>query len=290
MRVEIDPNSGFCHGVVKAINKAEEILKENGSLYCLGDIVHNGNEVERLQEKGLKTIDHESLKQLQKTKVLIRAHGEPPGIYRLAKDKDIEVIDATCPVVLSLQKKVRKGFEEMQAVGGQVVIYGKKGHAEVIGLEGQTDGKAIIISSLEDLHLIDFTKPLVLFSQTTKDLEGYAGLTREIEIRYQANKKPLESFFKVYQTICKQVSNRKPTLTDFCKNHDVIVFVSGQKSSNGRMLFELCKRVNQRSYFVSFEDEINREWFVDARSVGISGATSTPKWLMEKIADKIKSL
>lgn len=289
MKVEIDPNSGFCHGVVRAIRTAEDFLKNNNTLYCLGDIVHNSGEVKRLKEKGLITITYNDFRDIQKTKVLFRAHGEPPETYKIASKRNIEIIDTTCQVVLSLQKKIKEGYEEMKKSDGQIVIFGKKGHAEVIGLEGQANNEAIIIAGFEDLNKIDYNKPVLLYSQTTKDPDEYFKMSEEIKKKYIENNKSPNTYLKTYKTICKQVSNRKPLLSEFCNDHDVIIFVSGKKSSNGQMLFELCKKVNKRAYFISSGTELNKEWFDGAKSVGISGATSTPKWLMEEIEKKIKS-
>ncbi len=289
MKVEIDPNSGFCHGVVRAIKTTEDFLKNNNSLYCLGDIVHNSGEVKRLKEKGLITITHKKFRNIQKVKALIRAHGEPPETYKIARKRDIELIDTTCEVVLSLQKKIKEGYKEMKKKGGQVVIFGKKGHAEVIGLEGQANNEAIIIAGLDDLNKIDYNKPVLFFSQTTKDPDEYFKISEEIKKKYIENNKSPNSYLKTYKTICKQVSNRKPLLSEFCNDHDVIIFVSGKKSSNGQMLFELCKKVNKRAHFISSGSELKKEWFDGANSVGISGATSTPEWLMHDIARIIES-
>lgn len=276
MKVEIDQNSGFCFGVVYAIEMAEDYLNENGTLYCLGDIVHNDKEVQRLENKGLRIIDHEDLKELKDTTVLIRAHGEPPETYRMALQNNIELIDASCPVVLKLQNRVRNAYEE----DAQIVIYGKPGHAEVNGLIGQTHQEAIIVTKEDDLDKIDFSRPISLFSQTTKSTEGFYKIKSLIEARSSA--------FKANDTICRQVSNRDPQLRVFSTLYDVIIFVSGKKSSNGKVLYEVCKSVNPRSYFISEEAELEPYWFHNCNSVGICGATSTPMWLMEKIALAIK--
>jgi len=289
MIVEIDEKSGFCFGVVNAIELAEKELKDTDDLYCLGDIVHNNAEMNRLVEKGLVTINHKKLKKLRNTKVLIRAHGEPPETYRIAKENNIEIVDASCPVVLKLQNNVKKYYNEIQAKEGQIVIYGKKGHAEVNGLVGQVDGDAIIVSDSEDLEQIDFSKPIVLFSQTTKSLEGFEEIRREIENRMKLNKGYNDIDFTVKNTICGAVSNRQKQLRDFVKKYDIIVFVSGVKSSNGKMLYSICKSENENTFFVSDKSEINFDWFKNINSVGVCGATSTPFWLMKEVAEKIES-
>jgi 4-hydroxy-3-methylbut-2-enyl diphosphate reductase len=278
MKVEIDQNSGFCFGVVYAIEMAEDYLDERGALYCLGDIVHNDKEVQRLENKGLRIIDHEDLKELRDTTVLIRAHGEPPETYRTALENNIELIDASCPVVLKLQNRVRNAYEE----DAQIVIYGKPGHAEVNGLIGQTHQEAIIVTKEEDLDKIDFGRPISLFSQTTKSTEGFYKIKSLIAERSNS--------FKANDTICRQVSNRDPQLRIFATQYDVIIFVSGKKSSNGKVLYEVCKSVNPKSYFISEEAELEPYWFHNCASVGICGATSTPMWLMEKIAIAIKNV
>ncbi|MBE9469576.1 MAG: 4-hydroxy-3-methylbut-2-enyl diphosphate reductase [Bacteroidetes bacterium] len=286
MNVEIDNNSGFCFGVVYAIQRAEEELAISKQLYCLGDIVHNSVEVKRLESKGLITIDNEEFQKLKNCKVLIRAHGEPADTYKIALKNNITLIDASCPVVLRLQNKIKNGYDSfVNPEQGQIVIYGKKGHAEVNGLVGQTQGKAIVVSSLDDLDKIDYTKPITIYSQTTKSPEGFNLIIKEIEKRINKNL----SFIR-NDTICRQVSSRDKKLRNFAKRHDVIIFVSGKKSSNGKMLFEVCKRENPQTYFVSDDEDVKPNWFNGTDSVGICGATSTPKWLMEKIADKIKLL
>lgn len=279
MRVEIDENSGFCTGVVNAIRKAEEELKK-GPLYCIGDIVHNSLEVERLQQKGLKTIDHEEFADLKDCRVLFRAHGEPPVSYMKARENGIEVIDASCPVVLNLQKRIRRAYEEIKKEGGKVVIYGKRGHAEVIGLVGQTNGEAIVVENEADIEQIDFSCPVVLFSQTTKSLDGFQTISGLI--RKKGGDK-----VTVYDTICRKVANRIPQLRNFAKMHDVIIFVSGEKSSNGRQLYSVCREVNARTYWVQGVQDIRAEMYAGAESVGISGATSTPGWVMEEIKEEL---
>ncbi len=281
MKIEIDSNAGFCFGVVNAINKAEEILKEENRLYCIGDIVHNNLEVDRLTAQGLKSINHDQFSKLSGKKVLFRAHGEPPISYEIAKKQNIEVIDASCPVVLNLQKKIKKAYREILESNGQIIIYGKKGHAEVNGLVGQTEGKAIVVENTEDLKLVNFNLPVVLFSQTTKTITGFAEISEYL-------KKKCKSSLNINDTICRKVSNRVPLLEEFAKKHDVIIFVSGEKSSNGKLLFDVCKKTNQNSHFITCPDELNMDWFLNANSVGVSGATSTPTWLMNETMEKIK--
>ncbi|MFO7829519.1 MAG: 4-hydroxy-3-methylbut-2-enyl diphosphate reductase [Bacteroidales bacterium] len=290
MHIEIDHNSGFCFGVVNAIQLAEKELDNNNTLYCLGDIVHNSAEVERLKSNGLVTINHEQFKKLKNCKVLLRAHGEPPETYEIAKENNIQLIDASCPVVLKLQNNIKLGFDSFLEKGGQVVIYGKEGHAEVNGLVGQTNGKAIVIGDFKDLEKIDFSKPVNLFSQTTKSIEGFYEVQEEIKKRMIEHQGTDDIDFVANDTICRQVSHRQPQLRTFVKKHDVVIFVSGKKSSNGRMLYKVCKEENPNTYFVSEKDELNQGWFKNAQSVGVCGATSTPRWLMENIASRIKKL
>jgi len=285
MQVTIDQNSGFCFGVVYAIQMAEDELDSSHELYCLGDIVHNDVEVRRLGAKGLKIINHEDLKKLHDCKVLIRAHGEPPQTYITALENNIELLDASCPVVLKLQNRVKLGYDKLLEKNAQVVIYGIPGHAEVNGLMGQTNQNGIIITSEEDLHKLDFSRPTVLFSQTTKSTEKFYHLAELIRQRAAAMN---NSEVSVNDTICRQVSNREPQLQKFAALHDVIVFVSGKKSSNGKVLYQVCKAVNPRSYFVSDENELEDSWFENASSVGICGATSTPLWLMEQVQKAIE--
>ena len=280
MKVEIDGHSGFCFGVVNAIRKAEQEL-EKGELYCIGDIVHNNLEVERLKQKGLCTIDHEAFACLRDCRVLFRAHGEPPFSYETARRNGVEVIDASCPVVLNLQKLIRKAYEEVQERGGQVVIYGKRGHAEVIGLVGQTNGEAIVIEQEEDVQQIDFSRPVVVFSQTTKSLEGFRKMAGLLKARGG-------ELVVVHDTICRKVANRIPQLREFAGLHDVILFVSSEKSSNGKQLFAVCQSVNPRTYFVQGASDVTSDLLKNAGSVGISGATSTPRWIMEEIKKKIE--
>lgn len=281
MRVEIDVNSGFCTGVVNAIQKAEKEL-ERGELYCIGDIVHNNLEVERLKAMGLRTIEHEEFARLSHCRVLFRAHGEPPASYETAKVNGVEVIDASCPVVLNLQKKIRKAYESTKENGGQIVIYGKRGHAEVIGLVGQTNGEALVVENEDDLRQVDFSRPVILFSQTTKSLEGFRMVT-------ELMRKAGGDAVTVHDTICRKVANRIPQLKEFARQHDVIIFVSGEKSSNGKQLFAVCREVNPRTYLVQSTAEVVPEMTKGAESVGISGATSTPVWIMEEIRRKLKT-
>ncbi|MFR9166428.1 MAG: 4-hydroxy-3-methylbut-2-enyl diphosphate reductase [Dysgonomonas sp.] len=284
-KIEIDQKSGFCFGVVNAIKKAEEELEKGGTLYCLGDIVHNNLEVDRLAKMGLKTINHEEFAQLKNVKVLLRAHGEPPSTYETAKRNNIEIIDASCPVVLRLQKKIHDKYESEVSNNTQIVIYGKKGHAEVNGLIGQTNSDAIIIESKDDLDKLDFTKNICLFSQTTKPLDGFREIIELIENRMADDTK-----FEYFDTICRQVSNRIPNIKDFALAHDLIFFVAGQKSSNGKVLFAECKKHNSNSYFVSSPSEIDPALIKDGISIGICGATSTPKWQMEEVEKYINTL
>ncbi len=283
MKIEIDQGSGFCFGVTRAINKAEEELAQRNTLYCLGDIVHNGKECDRLKKMGLITIGHEEFEHLQNTKVLLRAHGEPPETYHKAQENGIEIIDATCPVVLNLQERIRKEYASLKSDEKQIVIYGKKGHAEVLGLVGQTEGKAIVIETPEDISKLDLGKDISLYSQTTKPLDGF----REI-VEYIGTHIAPTATFKYYDTICRQVANRMPHIREFASRHDVILFVCGKKSSNGRVLFNECKNINPRAYMIDSADEIDITWLDDCNSVGICGATSTPKWLMEECKIRIE--
>jgi 4-hydroxy-3-methylbut-2-enyl diphosphate reductase len=288
MTVTIDKNSGYCFGVEFAIQMAEDEMADISELYCLGDIVHNSMEVQRLYEKGLRIIDREQLQNLHDCKVLIRAHGEPPETYQVALRNNIELIDASCPVVLKLQNRVKHAFDDIETLGGQIVIYGQQGHAEVIGIAGQTHNKAIIVTSEADLDKIDFTKPVTLFSQTTKSTKGFYHIKALIEERIKQAQGNIDAF-DANDSICRQVSNREPQLTRFAAEHDVIIFVSGKKSSNGKALYSVCKQVNPQSYFVENQEELNPEWFEKANSVGICGATSTPMWLMQQVADSIRA-
>lgn len=283
-RIEIDASSGFCFGVTTAIRKAEEELAASPSLCCLGDIVHNGSECERLRALGLRTIDHDGLAALPAgTKVLLRAHGEPPTTYEMAERQGICIIDATCPVVLQLQRRIKQVYSEPNPP--QIVIYGKRGHAEVLGLVGQTQRQAVVIECVEEAANLDFSRPIALFSQTTKSLEGFRAVVDYITAHI---KNPAD--FRYFDTICRQVANRMPNICAFAARHDVVVFVCGLKSSNGRVLYGACREANPRSYMVDTPEAICREWFEGAGSVGICGATSTPKWLMEKCRERIENL
>lgn len=289
MEITIDKNSGYCFGVEFAIQMAEDEMQEVEELYCLGDIVHNSMEVKRLYEKGLRIIDHEQLKNLHDVKVLIRAHGEPPETYQIALQNNIELIDASCPVVLKLQNRVKHAFDSIAGQKGQIVIYGQQGHAEVIGIAGQTQDEAIIVTTEEDLDKIDFSRPVTFFSQTTKSTKGFYHIKQLLEERILAAQGSLTNF-DANDSICRQVSNREPHLLKFAKQHDVIVFVSGKKSSNGKALYAVCQRENPNSYFIENEEELRSEWFTNANSVGICGATSTPMWLMQQVADNIQKI
>ncbi|WP_277464722.1 4-hydroxy-3-methylbut-2-enyl diphosphate reductase [Parabacteroides sp. PF5-6] len=285
LSVEIDNDSGFCFGVVTAIESAERELKETDTLYCLGDIVHNNLEVERLRSQGLRTIEHKDLADLKGKKVLLRAHGEPPSTYLTAKENQITIVDATCPVVLRLQRRIHKCYEETRSKQTQLVIYGKKGHAEVNGLVGQTDGTAIVIEKIEDLDRLDFNRDIILFSQTTKSLDGFREIVEEIERRRSEHTR-----FDYYDTICRQVANRLPHIKGFASRHDWVYFVAGKKSSNGRVLFEECLKANPHTFFISEAKEINTPLPVGIERVGVCGATSTPKWLMEEVAGRIREI
>lgn len=280
LQIEIDSGSGFCFGVTTAIKKAEEKLADGNTLYCLGDIVHNGMEVERLHANGLVTINHEELDRLHDVKVLLRAHGEPPETYALAEKNHIDIIDATCPVVLQLQRRIKKQFDANPQA--QIVIFGKNGHAEVLGLVGQTCGKAIVVENVEDVARLDYSRDIYLYSQTTKSLDGFHRVIDYI----QAHIAPTATF-RSFDTICRQVANRMPNIGSFASRHDIIVFVCGRKSSNGKVLFNECRRVNPNSHLIEKPEEIDMTWFDGLASVGICGATSTPKWLMEQCRDYI---
>ena len=285
MKIEIDQGSGFCFGVTRAIGKAEEELATEEKLYCLGDIVHNGKECDRLQQLGLVTINHHQLHDIHDAKVLLRAHGEPPSTYALANERSINLIDATCPVVLHLQERIKKEYDADTQHKKQIVIFGKKGHAEVIGLEGQTNNTAIVIEKIADLNKIDFTRPIYLFSQTTKSVEEFDAIVEEI-------KKQSVNHFEYHNTICKNVANRVKRLQDFAKSNDVVIFVGGQKSSNAKVLYNNCLEVNSCTIFVSSITDITAEIMQQchqAERVGICGATSTPKWLMEQVKQHIEN-
>lgn len=283
--IEINKSSGFCFGVINAIKHAEEELMSENSLNCLGEIVHNSQEVERLSNKGLKTINYKDLEGLRNTKVLFRAHGEPPEVYAFARANNIQIVDATCPVVLRLQKRIRTRYEETRDVQAQIVIYGKIGHAEVNGLVGQTNGEAIVVQKLDEITKIDFSKPVILFSQTTMSKEGFAELIESIRERMADG-----VAFEYFDTICRQVSNRIPDLDEFARMKDWIYFIAGKNSSNGKVLYQICKDANPNTTFISTADEITEPLPDWVRHVGICGATSTPKWLMEDVAKKLKEI
>lgn len=285
MNIEIDKKSGFCFGVVKAISKAEEELAKGDVLYCLGDIVHNGQEVDRLTKMGMITINHEQFAQLHDAKVLLRAHGEPPSTYEIAKKNNITLIDASCPVVLKLQSRIKNAYEAPSDSETQIVIYGETGHAEVNGLVGQTEGKAIIVEKESDLSKVDLSKNIRLFSQTTKSLEGFNKLIQNI-----SDQKEEAAQFEYSDTICRQVSNRIPNITTFAKENEIVIFVSGKKSSNGKVLYEHSKSINPNTYIVSEPSELFELDLDLTKKIGICGATSTPMWLMEKVADTLRSL
>jgi 4-hydroxy-3-methylbut-2-en-1-yl diphosphate reductase len=290
MNVTIDPHSGFCFGVVYAIEIAERELAKSKTLYCLGDIVHNNMEVKRLKEMGLIIIEQAELGRLRDCRVLIRAHGEPPETYRIAFENNIELIDASCPIVLNLQNEIRYGFEAMQDKNGQIVIYGKEGHAEVNGLRGQTLGKAIVIGSEDDLEKIDFTRPVHIYAQTTKSVGGFKAIVDKIRERMVVSSPGKEIDFSWNDTICRQVSNRSGKLQEFAVKFDAVIFVSGKKSSNGMILYKVCKDVNKRTYLVSGKEDLRNEWFAGVGNVGVCGATSTPMWLMEEVAAEIRTI
>ncbi|MBH8559837.1 4-hydroxy-3-methylbut-2-enyl diphosphate reductase [Hymenobacter negativus] len=278
LSVRIDPNSGFCFGVIYAIQMAEDLLDEQGYLYCLGDIVHNDEEVQRLEERGLRIICHERLAELRNEAVLIRAHGEPPATYQMALENNLTLIDASCPVVLKLQNRIKASYDKKE----QIFIYGKHGHAEVLGLLGQTSGNAVVFESLDELLSHELPENITLYSQTTKSTNSFYDIKNQLETRgYQVN---------ANDTICRQVSNRDKDLRRFAAQYDQIVFVSGTKSSNGKVLYQVCKETNPLTHFISNVAEIDAAWFRPGQSVGICGATSTPMWLMEQVRERLLSL
>ena len=286
LQIEIDNNSGFCFGVTTAIKKAEEELAQGRPLYCLGDIVHNGMECDRLREMGLITINHDEMRELHDVKVLLRAHGEPPETYELARRNNIEIIDATCPVVLQLQKRIKEKFLEGQGgVTPQIVIFGKKGHAEVLGLVGQTQSTAIVIESFDEVKKLDFSRDIYLYSQTTKSLDEFHRIIDYIQSHIAPG-----AIFKSFDTICRSVANRMPNISQFAARHDLILFVCGRKSSNGKVLFNECLRVNPRTHLIEGPEEIQSKWLEGIETIGICGATSTPKWLMEQCQDALLAL
>jgi 4-hydroxy-3-methylbut-2-enyl diphosphate reductase len=285
MKVDIEPGSGFCFGVENAVRIAEEALAEGEEVYCLGEIVHNDIEVDRLKKLGLVTITYEQFEQLRNCKVLVRAHGEPPSTYEKARENNITIIDATCPIVHSMQEKIKKVQAVSKAEDGQIVIFGKEGHAEVIGLLGAAGDKGILVTGRHDIGRIDFTRPVWLFAQTTRSKTEYEVVAEIIRLKLEQERENHPgNALKVHNTICRQVSDREPRLREFSRAHDVILFVSGRKSSNGRMLFDVCKQENWHSYFISSPGEINPEWLKDAKSIGVCGATSTPRWLIQEVA------
>ena len=281
--IEIDEDSGFCFGVVTAIQKAEAELDKSGHLYCLGDIVHNSDEVERLKNKGLVTITHDDLRKLHNVKVLLRAHGEPPETYAIARDNGIEIIDATCPVVLKLQRRIHARYIDSEHPNTQIVIYGKLGHAEVNGLVGQTNGEAVVVENIDGLDRIDYSRDIALYSQTTKSLQGFKEIEKEISHRKGGQG------FESFDTICRSVANRIPKIKEFARRHDAVIFVCGKKSSNGKILFAECREANANTFMVTNESEIDVEQLLGKQSIGICGATSTPRWLMNRIKEAIES-
>jgi 4-hydroxy-3-methylbut-2-en-1-yl diphosphate reductase len=290
VQISIDPDAGFCFGVDQAIRKADQLLAEGNKIYCLGDIVHNASELERLKAKGMEVIGQDQFQNLQDVNVLIRAHGEPPSTYELALRNNIKLIDATCPIVHKLQHRIGKHFKEGNEKNMQIVIFGKAGHAEVAGLAGQTNDEAIIISNEADLVKIDFTKPVTLFSQTTMDQEAYKVIAEEIKLRLSNSKADETPMFQVFDTICRQVSRRAPLLEDYARKQDVVIFVSGNKSSNGKYLYERCRIANEFSYLINGVGDLQKSWFKAAEKVGISGATSTPVSQLKEIANKIAEI
>ena len=284
MNVIIDDNSGFCFGVVRAIGEAESALQSVGEVYCLGDIVHNRVEVQRLEQLGLHTVSHEDMERLGGRTLLIRAHGEPPRTYRKAEELGITIIDATCPVVARLQRRVSEAYSKMQEVGGSLVLLGKRGHAEVIGLTGQVNDDVTVIEGEADLNLIDFSRPIYFLSQTTQSIGLFNQLAEEIKSRAEG------VVVTIDDTICRRVAGREALLADFSRSVDVVVFVCGRKSSNGRVLYEVCRSANPRCYNIEEGSELESAWFEGAECVGICGATSTPRWLMEQVAEEVKRL
>ena len=285
--IDIDTHSGFCYGVVRAIEQAEKYLEKNNELHSLGSIVHNSTEISRLREKGLKTINYDQMSEMKDSVVFIRAHGEPPSSYKMAADNNLKIIDCTCPVVLKLQERVKANYQELKKINGQLVIFGKVGHAEVNGLVGQVDGDATVIESIGDIERLNFRRPIYIFSQTTKDPEIYKQVCNAIKGKIISLGGPADKF-RVFNTTCGQVSSRHPHLKEFSRDHSVIIFVSGKESSNGKILFDVCLKENPRSYKIETKEEIELSWFRDGDSVGICGATSTPKWLLEDVAGYLR--
>lgn len=291
MVVEIDKQSGFCFGVQNAVEIAEKALLNGEKVFSLGPIVHNDKEVDRLSLLGLVSINHEEFGKLKNCKVLIRAHGEPPETYKIAEKNNLTIIEATCPIVKRLQSKIRETWLRTKEGDGQVVIFGKPGHAEVIGLLGQINNEGIIVSGPDDFSKIDISKPVYLFAQTTMSVKEYSNLSDILRIKMEEKGifDPGKSLV-INKTICGQVSNREPHLKTFAEKHDTIIFVSGRESSNGKMLYSVCKNINHDTHFVSSPDELDKSWFAGKKSVGICGATSTPKWLIENIRDIISNI
>lgn len=283
MLIEIDTHSGFCFGVQKAIDKAEELLTQGTDLYCLGDIVHNGIEVDRLTQMGMHTTSEDQIENIKNKTVLIRSHGEPPASYSSLNENNNQIVDATCPVVLKLQQRIKNSFIEIKKQNGQLVIFGKLGHPEVIGLNGQTNNQAIIVSNTSDLDQLDYKLPIELYSQTTMPLDTFQEVKNELE-------RKAKNTLDIHDTICRQVANRVPRMKEFSKKHDLILFVSGKKSSNGKLLFGVCKKHNPNSYFISSVDELKASWFSTKQSIGICGATSTPRWLLDKTKLHVKTI
>ena len=290
IKVSIDPHSGFCYGVVRTIREAERYLNRNVPLYSLGAIVHNNEELNRLRNIGLHTLEPNELASLHHQSIIIRAHGEPPATYAAARKQNLRIVDCTCPVVLRLQKKIQQEYAQMATVKGRIAIFGKAGHAEVNGLIGQVGGDAQIIEHCEHVDQIDFSRPLSLFAQTTQDPELYRRLCTNIERHYQQQGVDSSRYFRAFNTICKQVAERKPILHQFAQQHHTIVFVSGRESSNGKVLFEACREANPNSFHIENSTELCRKWFAAGTSVGVCGATSTPKWLMEEVAQVITEM
>jgi 4-hydroxy-3-methylbut-2-en-1-yl diphosphate reductase len=290
MQIEIDNNSGFCFGVQKAIELAEESLKQGTPVFCLGEIVHNPEEIKRLEALGMKTIQTNDLKNITHANILVRAHGEPPSTFKIIEQNNNTLYEGTCPIVKQIQNRIKKAWEESKSINGQIVVFGKKNHAEVIGLLGQTDNEAILICDEADLNAIDFRRPVTLFSQTTMDNNAYSQIASEIQKRMKEDLGTDNIPFTFYKTICGHVSGRGEKMKLFATNHDVIIFVSGLNSSNGKILYELCLNSNPRTHWVDNEKSIQKEWFNKVKNVGICGATSTPRWLMKQIAEEIKRI
>ncbi|HYX06871.1 MAG TPA: 4-hydroxy-3-methylbut-2-enyl diphosphate reductase [Bacteroidales bacterium] len=290
MKIDIDIHSGFCFGVTNAVKRAEEELARSGSLYCLGKIVHNKEEVERLENLGLITIDRDHFRKLTNTKVLIRAHGEPPETYEIARINNLELIDATCPVVHKLQTRISRSSLKMNSEKGQVIIFGKPGHPEVEGLMGQTNGEALVVKNAHDLDSVSFNKPAILYSQTTKPVKEFEEIKQALQDGYNKAGFNSSDMLEVHNTTCRQVSGREENITRFAANHDLVLFVSYKESSNGQLLFDACKQGNPSAHFISSPVDIKKEWLEDKESAGVCGATSTPLWLMEEVAENIREL